>query len=120
MSEFDDLKERQDTMQRDVLLLATAGLSLLNGMHFSPLFDPVLFLLRPFVAGILSSPLVLFYLTSIFIALMTLLLAGIPAAIYERIRGHETSTPISLGVWFAATFLLALPGLMGAIGLSGN
>lgn len=118
MTPNDDLQERQETMQRDVLLVATAAVSLLNGLHFSPLFDPIFFLLRPFVASFLSSSLVLFYLTSILISLMTLLIAGIPAALYERIRGHAQSTPVSIGIWFVATILLAIPGIMGAFGLN--
>jgi hypothetical protein len=107
---IDEMLERQQTMQRDVLLVATAATSLLNGQGFSPVFDPVFFLLRPFIAGtFLSTPLVFFYLTSLFISLMTLLLAGVPAAIYERVRGHATSTPVSIGVWFLATAVLSFP-----------
>lgn len=105
----DDLLEREKTMQRDVLLVATAAASLLNGQSFSPLFDPVLILLRPFIAQLITSPLLLFYLTSIFISLVTLMIAGIPAAIYERVRGHKESSPISLGIWLAATLLLTVP-----------
>lgn len=113
---MDELHQREKTMQTDVLLVAAAATSLLNGMHFSPLFDPVFFLLRPFVVPLLSSPIVLFYLTSIFISVMTLLIAGIPAAIYERVRGHAESTPISVGIWLVATVVLALPGILGATG----
>ena len=113
---MDELHQREQIMQRDVLLVAAAAASLLNGMHFSPLFDPVFFLLRPFVAPVLSSPLVLFYLTSIFISVMTLVIAGIPAAIYERVRGHAESTPLSIGIWLVATLVLALPGILGAFG----
>jgi len=112
----DDLHHREQTMQRDVLLVATAGVSLLNGMHFSPLVDPVFFLIRPFVAPLLSSPLVLFYLTSIFISVMTLAIAGVPAAIYERLCGHAQSTPVSIGIWLLATIALAMPGILGATG----
>lgn len=108
----DDLQSREETMQRDVLLVATAGLSLLNGQASSPFFDPVLFLIRPFVAQILTSPILLFYLTSLFLSLMTLLLAGVPAALYERLRGHSESSPVSIGIWLAATILLTLPTIM--------
>ena len=108
----DELHERQQTMQRDVLLVATAATSLLNGQGFSPFFDPIFFLLRPFVAGtFLATPLAFFYLTSMFLSLMTLLLAGVPAALYERARGHQESTPISIGIWFIATILLTLPAI---------
>jgi hypothetical protein len=104
---------REELLRQDVLLIATAAASLLNGMQFSPYFDPVFILLRPFIAGtLLSTPLVLFYLTSIFISLMTLLIAGIPAALYERFKGLHESTAISLGIWLACTILLAVPSLL--------
>jgi hypothetical protein len=108
----DDMLHREQTMQRDVLLVATAATSLLNGQSFSPLFDPVMFLMRPFVAQVVTSPLLLYYLTSLFLGLMTLLIAGIPAALYERLRGHEDSTPVSIGIWLVATILLTLPTAM--------
>ena len=109
----DEMHERQDTMQRDVLLVATAATSLLNGQGFSPIFDPIFFLLRPFIAGtFLSTPLVFFYVTSLFISLMTLLIAGVPAAIYERVRGFQSSTPISIGIWLIATALLSFPAVL--------
>jgi hypothetical protein len=112
----DGQHEREQAMKRDVFLVAAAGLSLLNGMHFSPFFDPVAILLKPFVAGtFLASPLVFLYLASLFISLMTLLIAGVPAALYERFAGIKESTPVSLGIWLVATFLLSLPSLIAAI-----
>ena len=107
----DDLLEREQTMQRDVLLMATAATSLLNGQSWSPLFDPVFFLMRPFVAQIVTSPLILFYLSSVFVSLMTLLIAGIPAALYERYRGETQSSPMSIGIWFVTTALLSYPSI---------
>lgn len=112
----DDMQERQDAMQRDVMLVATAGLSLLNGQSSSPLFDPVFFLLRPFVAQLVSSPILLFYFSSLLLSLVTLMLAGVPAAIYERIKGHKESTPISIGIWLAGTIFLTMPTIVGWFG----
>ena len=112
-----EMEEREQVMKRDVLLVAIAGLSLLNGMHFSPYFDPVAILLRPFIAGtLLSTPLVSLYLTSMFISLMSLLIAGIPAAIYERMRGHTQSTATSLGIWLAALLMITIPALLAGAG----
>ena len=55
--------DREQLLKQDVMLVATAGLSLVNGMHFSPWFDPVAILLKPFVAGtFLASPLAFLYL----------------------------------------------------------
>lgn len=114
-----DDDERQAMMQRDVLLMVVAGLSLLNGMHFSPYFDPVFFLFKPFAASFfLTSPILLLYFTSLFISLMTVLIGGVPAAIYESSRGLETSTPKSIGVWLAGVAVVAAPTLLGLVGLS--
>jgi hypothetical protein len=51
------------------------------------------------------------------IAVMTLLIAGIPAAIYERIRGLHSSTGVSIGIWLVATLLLSLPTIMSFLDL---
>lgn len=108
-----EMDDRELTMKRDILMVATAGVSLLNGQAFSPVFDPVFFLLKPFLASALYAlPMVAFYLTSIFISLVTLMIAGVPAAIYERVTGLKESSPISLGIWLVATIILVgLPHL---------
>lgn len=112
-----DMHDREQMMKRDVTLVATAGLSLLNGMHFSPWFDPVAILLKPFVAGtFLGTPLVFLYLSSIFISAMTLLIAGVPAALYERFNKLEESTPTSLYIWLGCTILLTAHALLAAAG----
>jgi hypothetical protein len=103
--------EREKLLKRDVLLVATAGLALLNGMHFSPLFDPVLFFVHR-MAPSFFGPLLLFYFNSLLISLTTLLLAGVPAAIYERLRGLKESTMVSLCIWLAGVLLLTLPALL--------
>ncbi len=112
-----DMQQREETMKRDVTLVATAGLSLVNGMHFSPWFDPVAILLKPFIAGtFLGTPLVFLYLTSIFISVMTLLIAGVPAALYEWFRGLKESNPTSLYIWLGCTALLSGHALLSAAG----
>lgn len=99
--------DRQDTMQMDVMLVATAGLSLLNGMASSPVLLPFLVLLKALLAGsLLGSPLVLTYLASLMASATTLLIAGIPAALYERAKGQTRSNPASIGIWLASTILL--------------
>jgi hypothetical protein len=108
----------QRLLQRDLLLAATAGLAVVNGLPLTPLYDSISYILYLFTRGsAFVSQDLLFYLTSLFIAVMTLLIAGIPAAIYERIRGLQESTTASLGIWLVATALLALPALKSATGL---
>lgn len=106
-----DLKEREQLMQQDVLLIAIAGASLLNGMPFSPVLFPVVVLMTPFLAGTLfGSELVITYLSSFLASAATAVIAGAPAALYERFMGLTRSTTTSLLIWLAATIaLVALP-----------
>lgn len=100
-----------------LLLLATAGVSILNAMPFSPLYDSVAYFLYLFTRGSAAvRPDMLAYLTSLFMAVLTLLLAGIPAAAYERVRGMRESTPVSLAIWLIAAALLTLPAAMRLMG----
>jgi hypothetical protein len=42
----------------------------------------------------------------------TIIIAGIPAALYERFAGvKDDSTPVSLWIWLAGTALLTLPAI---------
>jgi hypothetical protein len=104
---------------RDLPLVAAVVLATVNGLDFSPVFDSVSFYLYAFARG---SPIydgeLFFYLTSVVISLMTLLFAGIPAALYERVRGLQQSTPGSLTIWLLATALLTLPAILRALALS--
>jgi hypothetical protein len=110
----DDHHERAAILQRDGFLIGIAGLSLLNGMHFSPLFDLAAVYLGSFLTGLfISSPLLLFYFTSLLLSAATLLLAGVPAALFECFTGRKETDTASLAIWLAATALLALPSLGG-------
>jgi hypothetical protein len=106
-------------LKRDLPLAGTVGLAIVNGLDSSPAFDTVSFWLYSFAR---DTPLydgeVFHYLTSVAISLMTLLLAGIPAALYERLRGLPQSTPGSLTIWLLATLLLTLPAILRALALS--
>ncbi len=49
---------------------------------------------------------------SLMVSTATIILAGIPAAIYERIAGaKDDSTEASLWIWLAGTGLLTLPAM---------
>jgi hypothetical protein len=58
-----------------------------------------------------SVPLTLMF-ASLMVSTGTIILAGIPAAIYERFVGaKEDSTEVSLWIWLAGTAILTLPAL---------
>jgi hypothetical protein len=59
-----------------------------------------------------GSETLIFYVSSLMLATATIILAGIPAAIYERFVGaRDDSTTVSLWIWLAGTALLALPAM---------
>lgn len=111
---MDEMHRREQMMQSDVLLIATAGVSLLQGMPWSPALFPVVVLLKSLLAGsFLGSPLVITYLGSMLASALTLVLAGVPAALYERMKGSQTSTTPSLLIWLGCTLaLIVLPHLL--------
>ncbi|HEV7325390.1 MAG TPA: hypothetical protein VGN91_09985, partial [Bosea sp. (in: a-proteobacteria)] len=79
--------------------------------YFDPAFILVKFLLAP--AFFLSSPILLFYFTSLFVSVSCLIIAGVPAAVFERVTGRRNSDALSLGIWLAGVIILALPAVTG-------
>lgn len=49
--------------------------------------------------------------SSLMVSTATVILGGIPAAIYERVSGVKDSNPVSLWIWLACTALLTLPAM---------
>jgi hypothetical protein len=100
-------------MQRNFYYIGIAFFGMVNG-----LFNPTWLLFSLIHVQILS-PALLFgsvSLTLLFSSLMvstaTIILGGIPAAIYERVIGSkEDSTEASLWIWLAGTAILTLPAI---------
>ena len=103
-------------LRRDVPLAATVAIAVVNGMPLTSLYDSISYVLYLFTRGsAFIDQDVVDYLTTLAIAVMTLLLGAIPAALYERLRGLKESTPVSLGIWLVATGLIALPSLASLV-----
>jgi hypothetical protein len=108
-------------MDRQYYYIAIAFFGMING-----LFNQIALLFAILHMQILA-PALLFGstgLTLLFSSLMvstaTIILGGIPAAIYEHVTGaREESSEVSLWIWLAGTALLTLPavGNFFAIGL---
>jgi hypothetical protein len=96
-------------MDRNFLLFTVVGISVLNG-----LFSPFLAIAVPISAVLMpelfprSVGWVLFF-SSILVSAATLLVAGIPAALYERFVARTGS--VAMFIWMAGAVLLALPAL---------
>lgn len=83
--------------------------AMINGI-----FSPLVILLVPFVfaltpAFFLDSTAIILYISSMLLSTMTLIAGGVPAAIYERWKGLEESSEMSMYIWMACTALLSLP-----------
>lgn len=100
-------------MNRNFFLIGIAFFGMVNGI-----FNQIAVLFALIHVQILA-PALLFGstgLTLMFSSLMvstaTIILAGIPAALYERYIGaRDDSTPVSLWIWLAGTALLTLPAM---------
>ncbi|MDZ4791262.1 MAG: hypothetical protein SGJ17_08655 [Hyphomicrobiales bacterium] len=111
-------QEREDLLRRDGSLIGIAALSLINGMHFSPYFDAFSIFLRPIAAGFfITSPLVFLYLSSLLLSSISLMLSGIPAALFERATGRTRSDNTSMTVWLVTALILAIPTFLYAAGM---
>ncbi len=51
------------------------------------------------------------FFSSIIVSTGTLLLSGIPAALYERFFETDEENPASMWIWFAAAIVLTIPAI---------
>jgi hypothetical protein len=101
-------------LMRALLAAAILACALLNGFSLSPVSDWVDYMLSVTLRGYpyMTRGVINAYITPLAVAVMTLAIAGIPAALYERIRGLQSSTPVSLAIWLVAAALVSLPTIM--------
>jgi len=98
-------------MDRNFLLFAVVGISVLNG-----LFSPFLTIAVPIAAVLMpevfprSIGWVLFF-SSLLVSSGTLLFSGVPAALYERLVDRARSGQVALWIWLGGAVLLTLPAL---------
>lgn len=100
-------------MDRNAYLIGIAFFGMVNGLfnqswllfallHMQILAPALLF-------GSVSATLMV---SSLMVSTATIILAGIPAAIYEHVVGaKDDSTDISMWIWLAGTGLLTLPAV---------
>jgi hypothetical protein len=113
-----EMEDRGEIMRRDSYLLGIAGLAILNGMHVSFYYLPAYLMMRPFVqiTFFTASPLISSYLTSLMLSTFTIMLAGIPAAIHDRMKGLKRSNATTYAIWLGGSVLLTLPTIMSIAG----
>jgi hypothetical protein len=99
-------------MERHWYYIGIAFFGMVNGM-FNPLRILSFVFTNTFMSVTLfGSESLIFYMSSLMLSTATVILGGIPAAIYERYAGAtEDSTVTSLWIWLAATAILTIPAI---------
>jgi hypothetical protein len=99
-------------LDRQTLLLLTVGVCIVNGI-----FSPFLTLAIPVTAVLMPELFprtlewVLFF-SSILLATATLLLSGVPVALYERLVQREPDAATSMWIWLVGASVLCLPAVV--------
>lgn len=106
-------------MSRHQVLAVVLAIAAINGI-FSP------FVLVVAANNLLWAPLwlpndasILLYLSSLIVASTTLLIAGVPAALVERIFPGLRTTNFPLWIWGAVASILSLPAVVRLLLLTG-
>ena len=100
-------------MDRTFYFVGIAFFGMVNGLFNSTLLLFALIHMQIMAPALLfgSVPLTLMF-ASLMVSTATIIIGGIPAAIYERLAGaKEDSTDASLWLWLAATAILTLPAI---------
>jgi hypothetical protein len=99
-------------MERNFYYVGIAFFGMINGM-FNPLMVIAYIWSKVLVSYLLFDvePLI-FVFAALMLSTGTIILGGIPAAIYERFAGvKDDSTVTSLWIWLAGTGILTIPSI---------
>ena len=100
-------------MDRTFYFVGIAFFGMVNGLFNSTLLLFALIHMQILAPALLfgSVPLTLMF-ASLMVSTATIIIGGIPAALYELLAGvKEDSTDASLWLWLAATAILTLPAI---------
>ncbi len=100
-------------MDRTWYYIGIAAFGMINGLFNQAALPPAYVFVKVLAPALLfgSESLTLMF-ASLMVSTATIIVAGIPAALYERFTGATTdSTEASLWVWLAGTGLLTLPAV---------
>jgi hypothetical protein len=98
-------------MDRQGIFVLVAAVSVANGI-LSP-FIAIVFALSPIWMPELlpHTPGILAYLSSIILATATLLVSGVPAALFERLAGSEPDDNLPMYIWLGTAITMSIPAI---------
>jgi hypothetical protein len=90
-------------------IIGIVGLGLLNGL-FSPMLSYALVLNALWLpAYIPIGPSFVFLFASLLVSTLSIMLAGVPAALYERFTAKTETTAVSALIWIGTLTVLTVP-----------
>jgi hypothetical protein len=99
-------------MERNFYFIGIAFFGMINGI-----FNPLILFGYVWAKVFMFVPLfgveaLIFYFASLMLSTATIILGGIPAALYERFAGlKDDSSVTSLWIWLAGTAILTVPAI---------
>ncbi len=99
-------------MERNFYFIGIAFFGMINGIFNQTALLFALIHVQILAPSLLfgSTSLTLMF-SSLMVSTATIILAGIPAALYERFVSAKDSTAVSLWIWLAGTGILTLPAI---------
>jgi hypothetical protein len=99
-------------MERQWYYIGIAAFGMINGI-FNPLFPfGYLFSKMLMYAPLFGNESLIFYFAALMLSTATIIIAGIPSAIYDRIIGmRDDSSIVGLWIWLAGTGILSIPAV---------
>ena len=97
-------------MNRQFYFIGIAFFGMINGIFNQVALIFALLYVKPLAGPLLFDSLSLTLMfASLMVSTATIILGGIPAAIYERVTGASESSDASLWIWLAGTAIATLP-----------
>ena len=97
-------------MNRNFYFIGIAFFGMINGIFNQLALIFALLYVKPLAGPLLFDNISLTLMfASLMVSTATIILGGIPAAIYEKVTGARESSDASLWIWLAGTAVAALP-----------
>lgn len=93
------------------------GTATVNGI-FSPA-TPVAYVLSGlwYPSFLPFSPAIALFMASLAVSTLTLMIAGVPAALFERLTGRREPSAAATWIWLAGVMVLSLPAIQNFVAL---
>ena len=98
-------------MNPRALFVGVLAMTALAGLT-SPAVPWVYQLAGFWLPNFLATPAYALYGASLIVSVLTLLVSGVPAALFERATGRSETDPAAMLIWLAGAGLLTLPGVI--------